>query len=367
MFRLASLFAILVFGCKSSENPQQELEKSVDNSYTDSASGSIDEITSGVLEGPAQAATEPTASHAEEEKVDTPDATNQEQSIQIESWGEETEAPNDLNEVELGGLSLDAETEMFDLSSHSSPLNTLMDSALGSDMIAELERESAGKYRSTEDRLKACRAIPISYVWREFSPFFGYRWDAEFQEFAALFLTMWKRESNFAPPKLGVIVQPNCKKKPAKVIKGLPGKNVKTDLALTKVKDKKVSSLFKGCSLKSVDYGALQWNYHWRLKRSFYRSQLERSLLLASSYKSSEIKLLSNVELASLVKYNPTALFILGGLELKREAKTPEKAIREYNTDRKYHKMALKNFHSYTHTLRNRSECFPVWRTGKKS
>jgi hypothetical protein len=269
------------------------------------------------------------------------------------------------HEADVELLELTTESELFDISSHHSIFNSMMTTVLERGTLLDLEEESRGRYSATERQLGRCREIPIASVWREFSPFFGYRWDSEFESFAQLFLTIWKRESNYKPPRRGVLVQPNCKSRGAKLIKALKAKDVGTDLAHARAKNKKIREMYPGCNLALADFGALQWNYHWRLKRSVYRTQIERALLLSSSYKKSDLKGLSNVEIANLVKYNPMALFILGGLDFKRSLHDPERVIREYNTNPKYHSMAMRNYSQIGKVLQRNADCVPTWTKGR--
>ena len=208
--------------------------------------------------------------------------------------------------------------ELFDASKSKIPFDSVLDFTFDSQNVLEFERESGGVYSKNKKKLASCKSLPLDAVWSEFSPFFRYRFRKQFENFAALFLTIWKRESNFAPPKISVIVQANCKSKPPALVRGLQGKNLKSDLKEAEKRLKGLEMRFKGCNLKYADYGPMQWNYHWRLQDDSFRPLIVKALLLSTSYRKYELSHRSHRELANLVRFQPRALFILAGLDLNR-------------------------------------------------
>lgn len=206
----------------------------------------------------------------------------------------------------------------------------------------DLDRESKGKYTSTGKKLQGCRQIPLAFVWKEFAPFFDYRWNKKFRDFAALFLAIWERESKFALPKKGVLVSANCENRKAKVVHSLRGTSLKKDLKSAKVKEKALKKIFDGCNMNIADYGPLQWNHRWRLSQSPYRPHMEKALRLSTKYRKKDIAKLGKKDLALLVKYNSRALFLLGGLSLKETSSQPVRTIAQYNTDDDYRSMVAR-------------------------
>ncbi|MBF0365912.1 MAG: hypothetical protein HQK50_10100 [Oligoflexia bacterium] len=232
-----------------------------------------------------------------------------------------------------------------------------LDIGSAGDNLALFENDSRGEYSKIKSALDLCGQVPIGKVWAEFAPFFDYKWDRPFIKFAALFLTFWKRESNFGLPSKGVIVQPNCKNRLAITTKSLPGKSIKKDLLLSKKKDKKIAAKYKKCNLKHADFGVLQWNYRWRISSWEYRHVMEKALLLSSNYPQEKVKKLSMKNVASLIKYNSHALFVMGGLSLTKDIEKPYQAIKQYNRGRDYQKQARKNYHEFLKLLTKDAHC----------
>lgn len=203
----------------------------------------------------------------------------------------------------------------------------------------ELTGESNGAYQKEQETLKKCSELPLNEVWKNFAPFFKYKNDDKFKNFAALFLAIWKWESLYAMPLKGVHVQPNCKKKPPIVMRPLPGFSIKADLKRSAQKDKVVKDFYgKKCKINRADFGPLQWNYHWRLSQSDFRADSEKALMIATHYPKNEIKKLTQKQIGSLIKYNSKALFLLAGLSLKKTAHKPVDTIRKYNVKSDYRK-----------------------------
>jgi hypothetical protein len=223
--------------------------------------------------------------------------------------------------------------------------------------LRNLDKESNGNYSSTQRKLSTCRELPVERVWKEFAPFFAYKWDQEFEEFVALFLAIWKKESDFGLPSQGVIIQMNCKGQKNVIVKSLHGRSVKGDLSRAKKRDTMLQANHSACNLNLADYGPLQWNHHWRLSRKFYRPQIEKALLMSSQYRQGELKKLSALDLGRLVKYNSKALFILGGLSLKDGSKDPMTTIEDYNTDAKYRVKAKIQRDQFLTMLQNSPSC----------
>jgi hypothetical protein len=241
-----------------------------------------------------------------------------------------------------------------------------VDFALSEEAMRVLDAESRGRYSSTRESLTTCKAIPIHFVWKEFAPFFNYRWDASFRNFAALLLAVWHRESRFAKPAKGVQVNPNCGGMNAKVIAPLEGVSLRRDLERARGKDAALSRAFAGCNLRLADFGPLQWNFRWRLTGDEFREDIEHALLLTTQYRASEIKRLENTQIASVVKFNPKALFLLGGLSLRDGAKSPVETIRAYNTAPEYRSSVNAKRLSILRTLEREPGCSPLRSKGAK-
>lgn len=243
--------------------------------------------------------------------------------------------------------------------------NPFVDFEPSRDASRKFERESKGKYHSSREKLKACKGIPIDFIWNEFAPFFQYTWNRQFRSFAALLLAIWKRETAFTPPAQGVHVNPNCKDKRAKIVRPLPGLSLRQDLRTAHAKDTVLSAWFKGCSLRIADFGPLQWNHRWRLTGKEFRADIERALLLTTHYPEARLQKLRANEIASLVKYNPKALFLLGGLSLRDGAANPQRTIDGYNTDPGYRAEVAQSRRDILRTLESDPACSPL-STGKR-
>jgi hypothetical protein len=225
------------------------------------------------------------------------------------------------------------------------------------DAQSYFDTESKGKYKSTNNALKKCTQIPIGFVWQEFAPFFNYKWDKNFKNFAALFLAVWKRESNFSKPAQGVHVNPNCGGLKAKLVKPLEAKDLWRDLNQAGQKDKQLVAAYPNCSLRYADFGPLQWNFRWRLSGAEFRPEIEKVLMLTTGYQLSQIKGLSNEKLGSVIKYNPKALFLLGGLSLREGSHNPKLTIHEYNTNPKYRAAVNSQRIEFLNQMNNNKNC----------
>lgn len=237
--------------------------------------------------------------------------------------------------------------------------------------VASFEKESAGRYLETEKKFARCKAFPLSFIWKEFSPFFDYRWDKEFENFAALFLAIWERETAFAMPSKGVTVATHCSykkmKRKAVVVPTLGGKQIYKDLEKAKSRESWLKRSFPRCNFNSADFGPMQWNNKYRLTQTPYRKQIETALLLSSGYKPIQVRKLSKSNLAKLVKFNSQALFILGGLSLKEGAKKPLTTIRDYNTSPIYRKAVIARRLAILKLLREDASCSPDQILGAKN
>lgn len=220
-----------------------------------------------------------------------------------------------------------------------------------------LDKESSGKYTSTQKKLKKCKELPMDVVWQHFSPYFTYKWSPDFINFSALFLAIWEQESRFHSPRKAVHVNPNCRGLKATLVRSTPTKFLKGDIRRANEKMKKLTTYYPRCNLKKADFGPLQWNYHWRLSQKMYRPQIEKALLLSTQYDPSRVKKLPMEDVARLIQFNPRALFVLAGLSLKDQAKNPKLALRRYNSNKKYQTKVHSKYRQYLKTLRQKKTC----------
>ena len=235
--------------------------------------------------------------------------------------------------------------------------NDLHEPLILDETILYFDKESRSVYQNTEKQLRQCSKLPVSYIWKNFSPFFDYKKDGKFVEFASLLLAIWRAESNFAKPNNGVIVQPNCRNKKAKVVSSLGGRSLKKDLISAARKEKNIQKQFLKCRVKLADFGSLQWNNHWRLSQKTYRKEIERALLLTTQYSKNSLMQLKMSEINLLVKYNSHALYVLGALSMKDNAHRPVKLVRNYNSNRGYQNKVLRWRGEYVALLNSSDKC----------
>jgi hypothetical protein len=79
--------------------------------------------------------------------------------------------------------------------------------------------------------------------------------------------------------------------------------------------------------------------------------------MLTTGYQLSQIKGLSNEKLGSVIKYNPKALFLLGGLSLREGSHNPKLTIHEYNTNPKYRAAVNSQRIEFLNQMNNNKNC----------
>ncbi len=272
-------------------------------------------------------------------------------------------APEIIDE-EPQDYSLADESELFDDEAYDPDSdaaqklkNDLREPSVLDETILYFDEESRSVYKKTQDQLRMCSKLPVSFIWKNFSPFFNYKKDSKFVEFASLLMAIWRAESNFSKPNNGVIIQPNCRNKKSKVVASLAGRSLKKDLRVAEKKEKKIQKSFSKCKITRADYGPLQWNNHWRLSQKMYRKEIERALLLTTQYSKENLRKLKMSDINMLVKYNSHALYVLGALSFKDNLHRPKQLVRNYNPNRAYQEKVLRWRSQYVTLLNSSDQC----------
>jgi hypothetical protein len=231
----------------------------------------------------------------------------------------------------------------------------------------DLDLESSGEYKKKQKMIQQCFDSRASLVWKEFSPFFHYKYDMEYKKFAALFLALWKNESNYTKPKRGVIIQTNCPNTPPFYADSLPGQSLNQDLERARKMENRLKKKYSRCNLRMADYGPMQWNQKWRLSKRAYRPQIEMALRISTQYGKESIQKLSMPEMTRLIKFNSHALFLLGGLNIKDGVDKPREYIRNYNSKTAYQKKVFRDYQSFKLKFMAQAQCkLPALTQAKK-